>query len=455
MALDQIWSGPNNPVGNTLYRPTPPVHNPSGSDLERAQRQKIAATGVNPYIDPNNGVAMSPQQRNLMYQANQNRPSDTIPLSQRGSGYTNLPMNLQTLLYGQNKGLYNSLYGGGQGGVNWGGSGGAGGAGGGAAGGGGSWGYGGAGGSGGSGGFGVSGLSLQGLIDAQRGSNQEARRLQEQNWQEGKGMLQGVMPGYYGDPMVQGARGLAGGLMADPEAINDTTQGLIRNQLMNQLGAQGASAQRKGEAQLASRGQMNPAAQARMSERIGMGTESAMSRALSQTEIDRALRRNQDILAAMGAGRQLGNDAAGLNMGVANSFLENMPQYLPEDLSGLAALLAQTMGGRGGSGGGLFGTGAQNKESQGNGGLFGFTGFNQSGGMSPGQIGIGTYNYNYPQGYGAQQPGPGYQDTTNYQQSPGTQPETDWTNWASDYMNSLNQPVNTGLGNMGWGTVSR
>jgi hypothetical protein len=152
------------------------------------------------------------------------------------------------------------------------------------------------------------------------------------------------------DPMTQGARGLAGNLMADPEAINDTTQGLIRNQLMNQLGAQGASAQRKGEAQLASRGQLNPAAQARMSERIGMGTESAMSRAISQTEIDRALRRNQDILAAMGAGRQLGNDAAGLNMDVSKTFLENMPQYLPEDLSGLAALLAKTMG-SGGSGG--------------------------------------------------------------------------------------------------------
>lgn len=194
--------------------------------------------------------------------------------------------------------------------------------------------------------------SIGGLIGMQRDENARNRALAEANWQEGKAGLLGVLPRYGADPMTTGARGLAAGLMANPEAINDQTQSLIRNAQMNQLGAQGSSAMRRGSAQLASRGQLNPAAQARMQERIGMGTQAAMSRALAQTEIDRALRRNQDIMAAMGAGRQLANDQAGLDMDVRKTFLENMPQYLPEDLSGMAALLARASSSGGGGGAG-------------------------------------------------------------------------------------------------------
>lgn len=228
------------------------------------------------------------------------------------------------------------------------------------------------------------GLSIGGLIGMQRDENARNRAMTEANWQEGKRNLAGVMPGYMSDPMTTGARGLAANLMANPEAINDQTQSLIRNAQMNQLGAQGNSAMRRGSAQLASRGQLNPAAQARMQERIGMGTQAAMSRALAQTEIDRALRRNQDIMAAMGAGRQLGNDQAGLNMDVQKTFLENMPQYLPEDLSGMAALLAQTQ-----SGGGMFGARAGAKTPNAGAG-FGFNmgSLNQMGQQSPGQTGF-------------------------------------------------------------------
>lgn len=238
------------------------------------------------------------------------------------------------------------------------------------------------------GGFGPlgAGLSIGGLIGMQREENARNRALTEANWQEGKRNLAGVMPGYMSDPMTTGARGLAANLMANPEAINDQTQSLIRNAQMNQLGAQGNSAMRRGSAQLASRGQLNPAAQARMQERIGMGTQAAMSRALAQTEIDRALRRNQDIMAAMGAGRQLGNDQAGLNLDVQKTFLENMPQYLPEDLSGMAALLAQTQSG---GGGGLFGSRAQAKNMN-SGSDFGFNvgALNPIGQQSPGQTGF-------------------------------------------------------------------
>ena len=227
-------------------------------------------------------------------------------------------------------------------------------------------------------------MTIEQLIAMQRGENARTAGLTEANWQEGKKNLYGVMPGFDADPMTSGARGLAQGLMNNPEAINDQTQAMIRNRLMNTLGAQAGQARTSGMNSLSSRGMMNPAALARMNERLGSQENATLSRAMADTEIERAMRKNQDIMQASGLGRQLGMDRAGLNMDVNKTYLENMPQYMPEDLSGMAALInTRNMGNKG-----PVGTskqyGTQFNSTPG----FQLTNFNAQGQQSPGQTGF-------------------------------------------------------------------
>lgn len=183
------------------------------------------------------------------------------------------------------------------------------------------------------------GMTIESLLNMQRTENARNRDLMEANWQEGKSNLYGVMPGYDSDPMNTGARGLAQGLLNNPEAINDQTQSQIRSRLQNMLGAQADVARRRGMASLSSQGMMNPAAMGRMNERLGRAEDATLSRSMADTEIERALRKNQDIQSAAGMGRQLGMDRAGLSMDVNKTYLDNMPTYRPEDLSGMAALI--------------------------------------------------------------------------------------------------------------------
>jgi hypothetical protein len=254
---------------------------------------------------------------------------------------------------------------------------------------------------------------IGGLLDQQRAENRNSRDMTERNWQEGKNLLLSLMGKYEADPMNKGARSLAQRLLNNPESINDNTQSLIRNQLMNQLGAQAEATRRRQTSSLASRGQLNPAAMSRMNSSLNAQEDAALSRAMAGTEIQRALQRNQDITNASQLGRNLGMDKAGLNMGVSNAFLENMPQYMPEDLSGLAALLFgnKNSGGVGGGGGGNFGYsflgGSQNSPNAGQNNLFGFqTGaLNPWGQQSPGQTGFapglrGNYQWTGQPSYG-------------------------------------------------------
>lgn len=284
---------------------------------------------------------------------------------------------------------------------------------------------------------GMGGGSIWDLIKQQRELNAADRAKMEANWEEGKGMLMGIPESYMNDPMTQGARRLAQGLLDNPEAINDETQGLIRNQLMNQLGAQSEVARRRQTGALASRGQMNPAALARMNQQLGSQEQSALSRAMAGTEIERALRKNQDITNAAGLGRQLGLDQSGVRMGTAQTYLQNMPQYQPEDLSGMAALLF-----RGQGGGGLFGAGGSSGQNSSP--SFGFQvgALNPWGQQSPGQPGFapglnGNYSWtgrNSGGGYG------GYDPTQYYSYNSGDQGggrEVDYSNWSQNFYNSL------------------
>jgi hypothetical protein len=228
---------------------------------------------------------------------------------------------------------------------------------------------------------------------------------------------------------------------------------------MNQLGAQAQQQQTQGMNSLSSRGMMNPAALARMNERLGANADATLSRAMAGTEIERATRRNQDIQNAAALASGLGQQAAGLNLDVNKTYLENMPQYAPEDLSGIGSIImamqqqanaANTPVG----GGGGFGLGLNNNSSMyaNNSGLVQpgtgqawapWTGLtaNPWGQVSPGQTGYGDYLQNSLPQYFQQQAGtanPNSQYSQGYQNQYNIAPYMGGDNANGQYNNWYN-----------------
>jgi len=227
---------------------------------------------------------------------------------------------------------------------------------------------GGAGGGGGGGnGYGsqnVNGSAINGLLAGANAANQasfnQANQANIANNQTGLNMLTSAQQQYNNNPLVGQARGLVGGLMADPLSLNQRTQNQIMNRATGSIDA-GANQQLRNTAgSLAAGGQMDASSIAAAQNMIGRNSQAAQAGTQSNLGIQAALQRTQDIQNAARLGQQQNAQDFGVNQSTANSYLQNMYVQKPymQDPSGqIAALGAQGGGGGGGGFGGGFGGG--------------------------------------------------------------------------------------------------
>lgn len=200
------------------------------------------------------------------------------------------------------------------------------------------------------GGFGSfgGGGTLQDLLAKQEASNEWAKQQNMAEWAQAKGRLASVMPEYDSDVVNQQTRGLTSQLLANPEAINDQTQQQIMNRAqVGNLASQQARMQ-QAAMEAAERGLSGGGQLATLQDQIRQQGARQMAQTGSELDQARAMRRNQDWLSAIQAGRQVGMDRANLNQQNAATWANSLPQYKGDDYSGLAALLARQQGGFGG-----------------------------------------------------------------------------------------------------------
>jgi hypothetical protein len=280
-------------------------------------------------------------------------------------------------------------------------------------------------------------LTAQGLFDMQTKSNMDARSQNQANYDEAKGFMLGIVPGYDKDPMNTGARGLAAGLMADPEALNDQTQQKIINRAKAAVDAQMNAQLSQGRDLLASSGQMSTGNMQALQDRVAKQRIAALTDQATGLDVQRANQRNADIGNAVQMGSGLAGQRANLNLGVGQAW--QLPQVLPDNYAGMAALLnlggSKTGLGYGGSGGGPMtqnslknayftgmGAGAPSWSLQ------GYTGPTRD---SPGQTGFGGGVYIGPQSQqnGAPQNAP---QTYNSGEEPGF-----WNKTQGNFVNQM------------------
>lgn len=200
---------------------------------------------------------------------------------------------------------------------------------------------------GGTGGFWGSGgvSSIQDLIKKQEAENQRARAFNIAQWTPANEYLRGVTSRAAADPMTVGARDIASQLLASPEAITDSIQQQIVNRARAQMEGQAQAAQEQALGVMMSSGQMSDSALGGMQERMARQRMASLAGLTGDLEVQRALRRNQDMQAAAGLARQLGLDASALDMGVAGTWMTNLMHDTPDDYTGWAALLSPAVQG--------------------------------------------------------------------------------------------------------------
>jgi len=271
---------------------------------------------------------------------------------------------------------------------------------------------------------GTGGMSLSELLRMQREENAKTYQENLGRWQGIEQGLMGVPQKLAADPLMQGARGLASGLVANPEAINDQTQQLMMNRASNLVNAASNTQQGQTRQQLGSMGLLGGSAESAAMGQIGRNRQAQLADTATQLEIERAMRRNQDIQSAAALAGGLAGQQSGAEQFAQGTRAQTAPYFTPESLAGYAGFFA------GQGGGSLFGNGGMSTGQTNNqASPFGFsTGALNAGagGMSPGQTGISTYNYNNPNGFGGYQySNPSYFDNTNYtsyaQQGGGSQ----------------------------------
>jgi hypothetical protein len=126
-----------------------------------------------------------------------------------------------------------------------------------------------------------------------------------------------------------------------------------------------------------------------LQDRVAKQRIAALTEQMTGLDVQRANQRNADIMNATQLGSGLAGQRANLNLGVGQAW--QLPQVLPDNYAGLAALLGN--GGNrtpvgGGNGFGLaLQVGSNGQAYIPGSGLIGFGGLNQVGGMSPGQTG--------------------------------------------------------------------
>jgi hypothetical protein len=185
--------------------------------------------------------------------------------------------------------------------------------------------------------------SPQDLYRQQRQANLDTRNYNRGLWSEVRDYTTNVPRAYANDPLTQGARGLAAGLLANPEAINDRTQQLAVNRASNLMNA-AQNAQRRGVMQgLAARGMLGGSAQQAAMNNIERNRQAQLVGLGSDLEVQRAMRRNQDITNATNLASALAGQQAAISGDAARTLMSGVPYEAPDDLSGLGALLGANL----------------------------------------------------------------------------------------------------------------
>lgn len=194
------------------------------------------------------------------------------------------------------------------------------------------------------GGGGIAG-GVQGLLGQQQQQNNAARQSNEQNWQKSRDYLLNLPGKFESDKLNQGVRGQAQALIDNPEALNDRTQNAILNRASNSIQAQGDNQLKQAQGLMQASGRADLGSALAAQERIGRSTMAAQQNAQTDLEIQRANQRNADITNAIKTGQGVTGQQYALEQGVGNTILENLPQYMPDDLSGWLAAVQQPSGG--------------------------------------------------------------------------------------------------------------
>jgi hypothetical protein len=216
----------------------------------------------------------------------------------------------------------------------------------------------------GGGGGGAPNPQITALLNQQQQQNQWAKDQNIANWNMGRDAMMKVGNDYAADPIAAQTRGQVMALLQNPEAINNRTQGYIQNMAANQIANQQQGQLRNMVGSMANSGNLDSASMLALQERMGRQGMAQQQATQTGLEVQRANQRNTDIQNAIRAGQSMSQQDFSNKFGVANSILDHLPQYRPDDLSGWIA----AMGGQGGGGGAsLAGSGGVGMASQGNG----------------------------------------------------------------------------------------
>ena len=262
---------------------------------------------------------------------------------------------------------------------------------------------------------------LGSLFAAQMQQNNAARQQNQANWDSARGGMLGVQSNYAADPTVAGTRGLVNQMLADPEALNDRTAQAIRNRAGNQIQARSNNSLKQRMGMMAAGGALDAGTLQAMQEKSDNSAMAEEQNVNLGLDVQRANQRNADIRGAIGAGQSMSGQDYGVQMDVNRTIMQNLPQVLPDDLSGFIAGINQGNGGMGGGapgGGGQYGAmmgGAGGGGAPGGmtggapgGGFTGFRPASMAGGMlgftrpKPQSTGAG-FNWSTPQADGSYQ----------------------------------------------------
>ncbi len=190
--------------------------------------------------------------------------------------------------------------------------------------------------------------NMGGLLNLQMGENAWAKQQNQANWDLARNNLMGVTGRYQGDPLTQQARSnglaMAQNYQLDPQdAINRAS---------NLVNAASNSAQRAQMGDLAASGQLGGSAGGIAQDRLERARMAQLAQTGSDIQTQYGQLNFQRGLQATQQAQGLAGQASGLDMGVASTLIGNLPQYLPDDYSAYARLLAMNSGGGGGAAGG-------------------------------------------------------------------------------------------------------
>lgn len=196
---------------------------------------------------------------------------------------------------------------------------------------------------------------LDQMIARQLQENERVAQENRQNVASAQGALRQTLPNMMADPMTQGARNLAQQRLDNPESMTDQMQQRAINRASNLINASAQGAQRNMMGQAAAGGQLGGSAAQHMQNRMQDQVGNQLATMTSDLENKRALQRTADMRSAISDAQGLSQQRSGLDFGINNSILQNLPQINPQDYGGLMGLLLQAgqQGYGAGGGGGM------------------------------------------------------------------------------------------------------